>query len=105
MGVAPGWFWAVLLRAPVDLAERTALSVAYAMALVPAVAGSWLVEHNTGGNIMVSPHANQVPSRMILAMGDYSGLQSSEYGQVLNPRDLPPTGPEPDLLPRGPCHR
>jgi hypothetical protein len=44
---------------------------------------------------MVSPHANQVPSRMMLAMGHYSALQSFEYGQVLNPRDLPPTGPGP----------
>ena len=60
-----------------------------------AEAGAWLEDHNAGGNIMVSPHANQVPSRMMLAMGDYSALQSFEYGQILNPRDLPPTGPEP----------
>jgi len=44
---------------------------------------------------MVSPHVNQVPGRMMLAMGDYSALQSFEYGQILRPRDLPPTGPEP----------
>ncbi len=60
-----------------------------------AEAGAWLEDHNTGGNIMVSPHANQVPSRMMLAMGHYSALQSFEYGQILRPRDLPPTGPEP----------
>jgi hypothetical protein len=32
---------------------------------------------------------------MMLAMGDYAALQSFELGQVRNPRDLPPTGPEP----------
>jgi hypothetical protein len=34
---------------------------------------------------------------MMLAMGDYSALQSFEPVQVRNPRDLPPTGPEPLL--------
>ena len=62
-----------------------------------AAAGEWLEDHNTGGNIIVSPHVNQVPSRMMLAMGDYSALQSFEPVQVRNPRDLPPTGPEPLL--------
>ncbi len=67
------------------------------MTMTPAIAeaGAWLEDHNEGGNIMVSPHTNQVPSRMMLAMGDYSALQSFEYGQILRPRDLPPTGPEP----------
>jgi hypothetical protein len=60
-----------------------------------AAAGEWLEGHNTGGNIIVSPHVNQVPSRMMLAMGHYSALQSFELGQVMNPRDLPPTGPKP----------
>jgi hypothetical protein len=60
-----------------------------------AAAGEWLEDHNTGGNIVVSPHANQVPSRMMLAMGHYSALQSFEPGQIMNPRDLPPTGPRP----------
>jgi hypothetical protein len=32
---------------------------------------------------------------MMLAMGHYSALQSFEPGQIMNPRDLPPTGPEP----------
>jgi hypothetical protein len=63
----------------------------------PAIsaAGEWLRAHNSGGNIMVSPHANQVPSRMMLAMGGYPALQSFESGQIDNPRDLPPTGPGP----------
>ncbi|MDQ3183784.1 MAG: hypothetical protein M3Q62_09655 [Actinomycetota bacterium] len=60
-----------------------------------AAAGEWLEDHNTGGNIVVSPHFNQVPSRMMLAMGHYSALQSFEPVQVKNPRDLPPTGPRP----------
>ena len=58
-------------------------------------AGKWLEGHNDGGNIMVSPHVNQVPSRVMLALGDYPGLQSFEPGQIQFPRDLPPTGPEP----------
>jgi hypothetical protein len=44
---------------------------------------------------MVSPHVNQVPSRMMLAMGGYSALQSFAAWQIDNPRDLPPTGPWP----------
>jgi hypothetical protein len=60
-----------------------------------AAAGEWLEENNAGGNIIVSPHANQVPSRMMLAMGHYSDLQSFEPRQIMNPRDLPPTGPGP----------
>ncbi len=60
-----------------------------------AAAGAWLEDRDTGGNIIVSPHLNQVPSRMMLAMGDYSALQSFERIQVMNPRDLPPTGPKP----------
>jgi hypothetical protein len=60
-----------------------------------AAAGEWLREHNEGGNILVSPHINQVPSRMMLAMGGYSALQSFEAWQIDRPRDLPPTGPGP----------
>jgi len=60
-----------------------------------AEAGQWLEENNQGGNIMVSPERNQVPSRMMLAMGDYSALQSFTRYQVENPRDLPPYGPGP----------
>ena len=67
------------------------------MTITPEIsaAGEWLREHNQGGNIMVSPHANQVPSRMMLAMGGYSALQSFERWQLESPRDLPPTGPKP----------
>ncbi|HEV8044988.1 MAG TPA: hypothetical protein VGP38_07400, partial [Rubrobacter sp.] len=67
------------------------------MTMTPEIsaAGEWLEDHNDGGNIIVSPHVNQVPSRMMLAMGHYSALQSFELGQLQTPRDLPPTGPEP----------
>jgi hypothetical protein len=58
-------------------------------------AGECLEDHNTGGDIVVSPHFNQVPSRMMLAMGHYSALQSFERVQVKNPRDLPSSGPSP----------
>ena len=67
------------------------------MTITPEIsaAGEWLRAHNEGGNIMKSPHINQVPSRMMLAMGGYSALQAFEPVQIENPRDLPPTGPGP----------
>jgi hypothetical protein len=67
------------------------------MTITPEIsaAGEWLKENNDGENIMVSPHMNQVPSRMMLAMGGYSALQSFTAWQLDHPRDLPPTGPEP----------
>ena len=94
---------AVLLLTGLLVGSQTVQSFATAAGPSPQLviseeiyeAGEWLEENNTGGNIMVSPHANQVPSRAMLAMGDYSGLQSFEPGQVEVPRDLPPGGPEP----------
>jgi hypothetical protein len=67
------------------------------MTMTPEIwaAGEWLKANNEGGNVMISPHVNQVPSRMMLAMGNYSALQSFERWQIEYPRDLPPTGPEP----------
>ena len=62
-----------------------------------ATAGQWLGRHNEGGNIMVSPHGGHVPSRMMLAMGHYSAMQSFPPERIANPRDLPPTGPGPLL--------
>jgi len=93
----------VLLLAGSSVAFRTAQSLQDAagpsvqLTTTPqiAAAGAWLREHNDGGNIMVSPHANQVPSRMMLAMGGYSALQSFEPWQISTPRDLPPTGTQP----------
>ncbi|MGI9049746.1 MAG: hypothetical protein ACR2GU_10325, partial [Rubrobacteraceae bacterium] len=37
----------------------------------------------------------QVPSRMMLAMGHYSALQSFTEAGIMNARDLPPTGSKP----------
>jgi hypothetical protein len=93
----------VVLLAGSSMAFRTVQSLEGAAApsvqltITPGIdaAGAWLQEHNDGGNIMVSPHANQVPSRMMLAMGGYSALQSFEPWQISRPRDLPPTGPQP----------
>jgi hypothetical protein len=62
-----------------------------------AEAGGWLAEHNAGGNIMVSPQENQVPSRMMLAMGHYTALQSYPESGIRDPRHMPPSGPEPLL--------
>jgi hypothetical protein len=67
--------------------------------LTPGIeaAGRWLREHNTGGNILVSPKEHQVPSRAMLAMGRYTALQSYADWQ-LKPderRDLPRSGLQP----------
>jgi hypothetical protein len=94
---------AAALLAVALVGMQTAQSLSWAsgpsiqMTMTPqiAAAGEWLEDHNDGGNIIVSPHGNQVPSRMMLAMGHYSALQSFELWQVTNPRDLPPTGPKP----------
>jgi hypothetical protein len=83
------------VRAVSSLETASAPSVQLTMTPEIAAAGEWLREHNHGGNIMVSPHVNQVPSRMMLAMGNYSALQSFEVWQIDRPRDLPPTGDEP----------
>ncbi len=52
-------------------------------------AGKWLMTHNEGGNIIVSPHFNQVPANAMLAMGGYSGLPAYTKGQLRNPRTVP----------------
>ena len=85
----------VAFRAAQSLEDAAGPSVQLTTTPEIAAAGAWLREHNDGGNIMVSPHANQVPSRMMLAMGGYSALQSFEPWQISTPRDLPPTGPQP----------
>ncbi|MEW6638505.1 MAG: hypothetical protein AB1425_17025, partial [Actinomycetota bacterium] len=83
------------LRAIQSYDQATAPSPHLTMSAGIYEAGEWLQAHNRGGNVMISPQANQVPSRMMLAMSGYSALQSFTQAQVENPRDLPPTGPEP----------
>ena len=85
----------VAYRAVQSLGDAAEPSVQLTITPQIAAAGDWLREHNDGGNLMVSPHANQVPSRMMLAMGGYSALQSFEPWQIATPRDLPPTGQQP----------
>jgi hypothetical protein len=85
------------VRAAQSYAQATSPSPHLTISEPIAEAGEWLEANNRGGNIMVSPERNQVPSRMMLAMGDYTALQSFTRYQVENPRDLPPYGPEPLL--------
>ena len=58
-------------------------------------AGRWLEDHNTGGNIVASPYLGLAPSRAMLAMGDYSGIQSYDGPRIEAARDLPPSGAGP----------
>ena len=60
-----------------------------------AAAGEWLEEHNTGGNIVVSPYTNRVPTRGVLALGGYTGMQSYDAPRIERGRDIPPPGVEP----------
>lgn len=58
-------------------------------------AGEWLKENNDGGNIVVSPYTNLLPTRGVLAMGGYTGVQSYDAPRIERARDIPPGGPEP----------
>ena len=60
-----------------------------------AAAGEWLKEHNTGGKIIATPYLEYVPSRGMLAMGEYTGMQSYDIGRIERARDLPPFGAGP----------
>jgi hypothetical protein len=63
-----------------------------------AAAGEWLGEHNTGGNLVVTPYLNDhVPGSAMLAMGGYTGLRSYTQERLRTPRALPPSGKEPLL--------
>ncbi|HEX2183006.1 MAG TPA: hypothetical protein VHH10_12030 [Rubrobacteraceae bacterium] len=63
----------------------------------PAVAsaGKWLETNNDGGNIVATPYLNYVPSRGMLAMGGYTGMQSYDAARIRRGRDLPPFGAGP----------
>jgi hypothetical protein len=58
-------------------------------------AGEWLKEHNEGGNIVATPYLAYVPSRGMLAMGGYTGMQSYDAARIRRGRDLPPFGAGP----------
>jgi hypothetical protein len=83
------------LRASQNFVQATGPSPLLVITPQIAAAGEWLEEHNEGGNIMVSPHGGHVPSRMMLAMGHYSAMQSFPPERIAHPRDLPPAGPGP----------
>src|SRR5215203_5987182 len=85
----------ISLRAAQSFEQAAGPSPQLMMTRQIAAAGERLREHNDGGNIMVSTHAGHVPSRMMLAMGHYSALQSFPAWRIKSPRDLPPTGPWP----------
>jgi hypothetical protein len=58
-------------------------------------AGTWLREHNHGGNIVSTPYLDYVPSRAMLAMGGYTRMQSYDAKRIRRARDLPPFGAPP----------
>jgi hypothetical protein len=58
-------------------------------------AGEWLKENNEGGNILATPYLAYVPSRGMLAMGGYTGMQSYDAARIRRGRDLPPFGAGP----------
>jgi len=58
-------------------------------------AGGWLEENNEGGNIVATPYLAHVPSRGMLAMGGYTGMQSYDAARIRRGRDLPPFGAGP----------
>ena len=58
-------------------------------------AGGWLRESNEGGNIVATPYLAYVPSRGVLAMGGYTGMQSYDAARIRRGRDLPPFGAGP----------
>lgn len=60
-----------------------------------AAAGDWLEEHNDGGSIVATPYLDYVPSRGMLAMGGYTGMQSYDAARIRRGRDLPPFGAGP----------
>ena len=92
---------AVVAQAALNLKDSTGkeapLTFTNGLTVTPriAAAGEWLRKHNDGGDIMMSPQVNQVPSRMMLAMGHYSAMQSYTVNNIRSDRDLPPGGFQP----------
>jgi hypothetical protein len=63
-----------------------------------AAAGTWLKRHNNGGTIISTPEFNRgITNRAVLALGDYTGLQSYPKARILHPRSLPTAGRRPLL--------
>ncbi|MGB3681753.1 MAG: hypothetical protein WA990_04640, partial [Rubrobacteraceae bacterium] len=85
----------VQLRAAESLISAAGPSAQLTMSPRVAAAGAWLEDNNAGGNIVVSPYVDEVPSRGLLAMGGYTGMQSYDSPRIELGRDIPPSGPEP----------
>ncbi len=83
------------LRAAGNLEEDSGPSSQFTITPPVAEAGAWLEENNEGGNIIATPYLNSLPSRGMLALGGYSGMQSFTTGRIERARDLPPTGARP----------
>lgn len=85
----------VNVRAAESLVLASGPSEQLTMSPQVAAAGEWLEEHNTGGNIVVSPYTNKVPTRGVLALGGYTGMQSYDAPRIERARDIPPPGAGP----------
>ena len=83
------------LRAVKSLVRASEPSEQLTMSPQVSEAGEWLEENNTGGNIVVSPYTNRVPTRGVLALGGYTGMQSYDAPRIQRGRDIPPPGVEP----------
>ncbi len=83
------------LRAAKSLVRASEPSEQLTMSPQVSEAGAWLEENNTGGNIVVSPYTNRVPTRGVLALGGYTGMQSYDAPRIERGRDIPPPGVEP----------
>lgn len=83
------------LRAAANIQENSGPSYQFTMTPPVAEAGAWLKENNEGGNIIATPYLNGLPSRGMLALGGYTGMQSFTTGRIERARDLPPTGAGP----------
>lgn len=82
---------------PVSQIPPKLITLATQRMLTPKLeaAGDWLRQNNEGGNILVTPYLDLVPSRAMLALGGYTGVQSFDPGRIELARDLPPSGAKP----------
>jgi hypothetical protein len=82
---------------PVSQLPPRLITLATQRMLTPKLeaAGNWLRAHNEGGNILVTPYLDLIPSRAMLALGGYTGVQSFDPGRIELARDLPPSGAKP----------
>lgn len=85
------------MQATGNIEDNSGPSYQFTMTPSVAEAGEWLEENNEGGAIISTPYLNGLPSRGMLALGGYTGMQSFRPERIERARDLPPTGAEPLL--------